>query len=322
MVTAGIDVGYDATKVVIDAGTLKKYSLPSLVGAGAPKTLSYEKENTVKIKTVSLNGSVYTIGEDAIRYRLPLLTVRARNAIESIAYRALIKYTLGDIGKDMLVVTGLPVEYYFQGDREVVARVIMETVPEIKYLKVVPQPAGTFFDYVLDVNGSIRSFANDVARLTIGIIDIGRYTTDFTVFDRMDFIANLSGSINMGVEHILRAVADELNEKYGLRGMNTEDIKKAISKGYISLPGNKVDIQPVVEKHINKTLKDIESYIRSYWGTERIERIILTGGGAYLMRDISILELKPLVVQNPVIANATGFWKLARKLATSMAPVG
>lgn len=316
MVIAGIDVGYDSTKVVIDGNEgQKRYRLPSLVGAGVPKTLPH---GGTPVKTVSLNGNLYTIGEDAIRYRLPVLTVRARNAIESVAYRALVKYVLREINDEIFVVTGLPVEYYFQGDTGVVERVMKEVVPSIKHIKVIPQPAGTFFDYMLDINGSVRGYASDFLKSIVGIIDIGRYTVDFCVFNRMDFVANLSGSINMGVEHIFRKVADELHEKYSLRGIGTEDVRDAVLKGYMIMPGSRIDIQPVLDRHVAATLRDMESYIHSYWGTERIERIILTGGGAYLMKDINILGLKPLVVQNPVMANATGFWKLARRLAGSL----
>ena len=323
MIAIGIDVGYDSTKVVTfnNNGSLNYFSYESIVGVGRPESINGELLQ--KVQTVNYNGQVYTVGFDAIKYKLPILTVKARNSIESIAYRVLIKNALDMINKnqevEFFVVTGLPVEF-FEEDKKILQTIFKNADNRIKEVRVIPQPAGTFYNLILQDNGQAKQ-DQKYANSKVGIIDIGRYTTDIAVFDHLDYVSALSKTITIGVEYLIKLIADRLDTRIR-RGIKLEEIKKALinNNGYLKRFGQEISIKGAISDAILKIQNDLTSYIRSVWGIEDdIDHIIITGGGANIFEDMlfTIFNISKKV-DNPIFSNAIGYLKVSNRYIATM----
>jgi|Deesub1362B_J571_1020462.scaffolds.fasta_scaffold00155_63 hypothetical protein len=80
MEVIGVDIGYGMTKAVRSDGRALMFR--SVVGVGAPDMLGLEAGPA---KVVSLHGGRYTVGEEAERFKLPLVSVRKRGFVDSPA---------------------------------------------------------------------------------------------------------------------------------------------------------------------------------------------------------------------------------------------
>jgi len=192
----GLDIGYGLTKIVDSNGRVDTFKF--LVGVGSPLTMNLPISEKKKIRTVHIEGNTYTIGEDVERYELPVISVRQRNSIESMAYKALILAAVRDsISGDMhsnKIVTGLPVR--FINDAEILKKTFYSIIPSCEIV-VIPQPAGIFFDLILDSQGNVEQW--EYANSRVGVVDIGTYTTDLLLFDHMEAIDTMSGTITIGI---------------------------------------------------------------------------------------------------------------------------
>jgi len=302
----GLDIGYGVTKVIDSSGRIDYFR--SIVGAGTPRSLGLEQK---KLRTVTLYGSKYTIGEDAERFGLPLINVRHRNSIEGVAYKALALSAIGDSvikETELYIVTGLPVKFVNE-DVERLKKIYQGLIPHAQ-LAVVPQPAGSFFDALLDMNGFIQN--KDLLKGRVGVIDIGTYTTDIMLFDSMDAVDGMSETVAIGINTLLKEVAEAC--KGIRRGITETEAEEAIRTGYIKKHASKIDISLTVNDLKRVVSTDIWSYINSIWGSdERIEHIILTGGGASIFSD-HFTPPGVTVSRLSFMSNVTGFFKMGKRL--------
>lgn len=308
----GIDIGYGITKVIDSTGRVDRFK--SIVGAGAPETLDLPTASKNTFRTTTIDDNIYTIGEDAERFRLPLLNVRKRNSIESIAYKALLKAALkDDVYNNLKIVTGLPVN--FINDSGKLKEVIKDIVQGAD-VTVIPQPAGTFFNLLLDPAGNIAD--KKFADMHVGIIDIGTYTTDILFLSKMDIIKELSGTLTIGIHTVMQKLSKACSDKR--RHLTLTEMEDAISTGYITKYGEKINIIDSLNSIKDLVAQDIWSYINSMWGSEeQIDLIVLSGNGAPLFQN-SIIRSNTtdtaniISVKDTFMANVYGFFKLGMRL--------
>ncbi len=299
----GLDVGYGMTKAISSDGQVKTFR--SIVGIGTPDMLGIAHRNAL---AVQINNDRYTIGEDAEKYKLPLINVRKRNSIESIAYKALILAAIGDIPEELNIVTGLPLDFY-STDKERISRVFTGLFPGSQ-ITIIPQPAGSFFDMLLNSDGNIAN--DEYAKKKIGIIDIGTYTTDLLLLEKADPIKELSSTITIGIDTLIRNIVKDC--AHIRRNLPQKDIENALKTGTLSKHGQQIDISDTVSRNRAAVARNIWSYVNSVWGAEDdIEELILTGGGATVFRD-AFVQSNITSPSAPFMSNVYGFYKLARRI--------
>ncbi len=310
----GIDIGYGVTKVMTHSGRVETFR--TIVGVGKPDTMGVNVADS-RHRVVSVNGNTYTVGEDAERFELPLINVRKRNHIESLAYKAVILSALSGLiantgAERIKVVTGLPVR--FIGDTDRLKAVYKSVLPDIEVV-VIPQPAGTFFDLLLDAGGNIRS--SGYAKAKLGIIDIGTYTTDILMLDNMEIVRALSGSIPIGIHSLAEQVISACADKR--RDLSHTEVETAMTTGYITRFGEKINITNMINHCRASVARDIFSYVNSVWGgKEQIEVIVLTGGGSAIFSPVFKEHLSAFAnvtePSNVFLSNVYGFYKLGMRL--------
>ena len=300
----GIDIGYGVTKAVRSDGQVKHFR--SVVGLGMPDTFGIAHDN---FTVVRINGATYTVGEEAEKYRLPLITVRSRNSIESIAYRALLLACLGeDVSGRHAIVTGLPLGYY-NSDKSRVVKKFRETLP-ICEIKVVPQPMGTFYDLLFDDKGDVCHA--DFMDRKIAVIDIGTYTTDLLVMDKATPVAGVSGYVEIGIDTLTKNIIKSLLPLR--RNISSGEIEKAIKTNTIKKEGQEMDISDIMAENKSAIAVNIWSWVQSRLGAEEdIDVLVLTGGGSEILSSYFV-QGNIIMPNSPFLSNAMGFCKIARRL--------
>lgn len=321
---AGVDVGYGYTKAI---SPLEKVIFPSVVGTVENIRYQSELARRREGRISELDGHSYFVGELAQTQSRLQFTLLDRSWIKSRQYRILFLTALGELrtagGSEeaqFKVVTGLPVEYY--QDKEVVAGPILGTHQikingrqrELKVvrLKVIPQPVGSLFHLILNSEGRIQG--GEMARSRVGIIDIGYYTTDFVLVDELEFIDKASGSINVGMGTVYQTLARKISEQFGFRNLSLPRVERYLREEALRIHGKRREIRPLAEPVLAETAESILSQARTIWGEgQDLDRVLITGGGAEVLKDYLSGYPQAVIAEGPVTANAEGFLKYARR---------
>ncbi len=318
----GVDIGYGFTKVA--AAGRPPLVMPSIVGSN--EELSYRSDigDRIKIVPLSLNGHSYLVGEAAKRFSRHRYRVFDSTWAESPYYLLLFVSALMRIekssGEPGAVVTGLPVSHYTQervrqvqdllGQAHNVRTSAGETSVKVEKIKVIPQPFGSFFDLILNDEGKLKD--PDKIRERVGIIDIGFQTTDLALATPQ-FIESSSGSLDAGVRSVADQLSRDVSRKYSIT-LDTTEAEEALRHKSVRIFGESVDLSDLIAERIREVAELILSYAHSLWGRgERLNRLILAGGGATICRSYFSTYPNLHVPEEPSLSNVRGYLKLARK---------
>jgi plasmid segregation protein ParM len=318
----GVDIGYGFTKVAT-AGR-PPLVMPSIVGSN--EELSYRSDigDRIKIIPLSLNDHSYLVGEAARRFSRHRYRIFDSTWAESPYYLLLFVSAVTRIDKSACepaaVVTGLPVSHYTQervrqvqdllGHAHDVRISSGEALIKVEKIKVIPQPFGSFFDLILNDEGKLKD--PDKIRDRVGIIDIGFQTTDLALATPQ-FIESSSGSLDVGVRSIADQLSRDLSRKYSIT-LDTTEAEEALRHKSVRIFGESVDLGDMIAERIREVAELILSYSHSLWGRgEKLNRLILAGGGANILRSYFSTYPNLHVPEEPSLSNVRGYLKLARK---------
>jgi plasmid segregation protein ParM len=318
----GVDIGYGFTKV---AGVDKiPRVIPSIVGSN--EELSYRSDigDRIKIAPLTLNGHSYLVGEAAKRFSRHRYRIFDSTWTESPYYLLLLVSALMRIDKSAAepaaIVTGLPVNHYTQERVRQVQDLLShsdnvrissgEALVKVEKIKVIPQPFGSFFDLILNDEGKLKD--PEKIRQRVGIIDIGFQTTDLALATPQ-FIESSSGSLDVGVRSVANQLSRDLSRKYSIT-LDTTEAEEALRQKSVKIFGESVDLSDMIAERTREVAELILSYAHSLWGRgERLNRLILAGGGANIFRSYFSTYPNLYVLEEPSLSNVRGYLKLARK---------
>ena len=218
------------------------------------------------------------------------------------------------------VVTGLPVSHYtpdrvkriqdLLGQAHNVRTLSGETSVKVEKVKVIPQPFGSYFDLILNDEGKLKD--PEKIRERVGIIDVGFQTTDLALATPQ-FIESSSGSLDVGVRSVADQLSRDLSRKYSIT-LDTTEAEESLRHRSVRIFGESVDLSDMIEERTREVAEVILSYAHSLWGRgERLNRLILAGGGANTLRSYFSTYPNLHVPEEPSLSNVRGYLKLARK---------
>jgi len=247
--------------------------------------------------------------------------MNARSWIESDGYYHLFLGSLHDIsGRDLEIVTGLPVDYYSDKDtlREVLlgrhtVQFIGEEQQEFNVRKVVviEQPMGCLIDAALDDRGQILD-AN-VAEKKVGILDVGSGTTDiFTAKNLREIRPDVTG-VRVGCQDMIKEAKTVLEREFPDRELESYEIAQLASGYSLMYKGEEVDVRSFIKEAARPFADQIVDEATGVWQTgTSLYRLIITGGGAFWIEDAMRKVFDNVTVaSDPIHANVNGYWKLA-----------
>ena len=318
----GLDVGYSAVKAVSKP---YRISFPSVVGT--PDKARFEL-NSSNRSIVLMQPDHVQVGEGAVTQSRFVRPREDRDWIEGQEWYNLFLAAVTGLTAakqvELYIVTGLPVAFY--SDRETLIERLLgdhqcqregQYVQEFRvtHCRVIPQPFGALLAATLDDSGRITNEA--LATGAVGVIDIGGKTTNLLSVNRLSEISRETASVNVGAWDVVRAVSSWLDDNYpGLEELRPHQVTDAIISRQVRYYGKSVDLTAVVEDTLEPLADQVLAEATRLWNNgATLDAILVSGGGALLLSPyISRHFRHARVVDDPVFANALGFWRFGQRL--------
>lgn len=319
----GPDIGYSAVKIVSGS---RRATFPSVVGT--PDQGRFSVDGTADSIILTEPAHVL-VGGGAVLQSRRLKRREDRRWTESAEWYHLMLAAITELttaSVDLTIVTGLPVAFY--GDKEKVeARLAgvhqvrradrnRQTLT-IQDCRVVPQPFGTLLATALDNSGRIVD--HDLADEAIGVIDVGGKTTNLLSVHKLSEIGRETSSVSVGAWGIARAVRAYLADECPDLDPRDHQLMQAIIAREIKNFGESVNLGPIVDAALEPMAEQVIAEATQLWnGAAGLDAILVTGGGALLLGDRLKEHFRHArVVEQPVWANAVGYWKFAQRISNT-----
>lgn len=305
----GLDVGFGFTKVVTEEMFFK---FPSVVGSNNKNNFKVNDRCAPQVheEAICVDGEKLLVGSSAIKHSLRIFSAREKDWIGSLAYRALLKHAFQSLnfrnGEEVTIVTGLPVNHY-QKCKDRLASAIKRTADREVEVIVLLQPLGSYFDYLLNDDATVRD--REFMQSRTGIIDIGYFTTDYITIANLEFVKTLHESYENGISTAYKCIARDLYNTYSLQ-RKIHEVEEVIKDGFVMVSGEKKGVGDIINLHLRELNREIETNSRSLWkeGTDN-DNILITGGGAATLSGRLDFYRQIRCIQNPQYANARGYLK-------------
>jgi plasmid segregation protein ParM len=321
----GIDIGYSSVKTV--AGPDRLSAFPSVVGTPDRARFAVNGADGHIIVDLPGEGS-YLVGEGAIVQSRFTDRREDRGWIASNAYQRLMLAGFTNVTAaawcELVVVTGLPVAFYsadkdalrdrFLGHHRVAREGRRAQTFLVTECRVIPQPFGALLAEALNDQGKIVN--QDLAIGAVGVIDIGGKTTNLLSVNRLAEIGRETASINVGVWDVARAVREYLVDHCSGLELRDHQVIDAIVKRHVKYFGTAVDLANVIDATLEPMADQVIAQATQLWnGAAGLEAILVAGGGALLLGPYLARSFPHVrTVDNPVFANALGYWRFAVRL--------
>ncbi|MBM6994352.1 hypothetical protein D3C76_215730 [compost metagenome] len=329
---AGIDVGNDSVKVVVD-GSQRPIIIPSIVSPGYDRHVLQEEDSPLKALDVRVyspklkrNNQRYFVGllamEDQDNSELEETDNKATSdqslvvALTALAYAALSGQTYPTAGTgieeaEYIIGTGLPVRSYVAFHQAFEERLTGEhevtflSTPELRGRTVRLQIRRT----IVSVEGAAALFhlaTNDTLQVRneelhngcIGICEIGALTTDFPVVKRMNIDNQFSTGEQFGLATYLDSIIRDIEDQFGYRfPSRTKLIGRIRNREFViqRVGEGQADIRPIVDMYFSRAAQKLVDLIRKRWKKyPDIECFYVLGGGAAALKSYLIDAAGPM----------------------------
>ncbi|MEE8390938.1 MAG: ParM/StbA family protein, partial [Anaerolineae bacterium] len=321
-----IDIGYGYTKGVGPDGL--RFSFPSVIGTAEDIRFATDLIRGGEERVVKYGNWRFFYGEQAVLQSRIQSTIFDRSRVHDDTYKMLFVAALVELAKFMpnaerlKVVTGLPVDFFSDRPQviksfEGIYRITTEDVKKIavESVFVAPQPFGSLFRELLNEQGKIAN--SDVEKGRVGIIDVGTFTTDFVVADKLRYVQRLSGSIRIGWSKVVNQVQQSLADLHMLELMPHE-VDQAVQAGEVRVRGKLVSLEALIKPAITDIQTAIIARARDLWGAAaNLDMILVSGGGGpHLYNTIYNVYPHARLLDNAFWANVEGFHRFGQRPAT------
>ncbi len=197
-----------------------------------------------------------------------------------------------DTNGPISVVSGLPVGYLkrdskklkqmIKGNHEITfhnnsSEDVTKRV-NIDRIHVIPQPIGSIFNLIFDENGKIKDRV--LATQKLGVVDIGFKTTDFSIFDHLQYIERGSSTMDSGISKCFSVISNKLRQESNIN-IELYRMFNFIESGMIKIRGKEYNISNLKKRVYNHASSAIASDLNRLWENDwDIDSIILSGGGS------------------------------------------
>lgn len=327
----GIDVGFGFTKAYNGKNSV---IFKSLIGDAAEIQFmsSMGDADTTDNLHITLGNKTYFLGSYAERQStLAEYTLDQEEMVEEFIKILALAATgiCSQSEAPVNVVTGLPIAYLkrdtkrlrqiIQGEHEIIYH--HQNRPDerrkilINKVYVIPQPIGSIFNQIFDDNGKICD--RDLSTSKIGVVDIGFKTTDFSIFDHLQYIERGSLTLDTGVSKCFSVIADKLHQESGIN-IELYKVLKFIESGVAKIRGKEYNINDLKNRVYTHTASSIASNLNRLWKNDwDIDTIIVSGGGSVPLAEFLIPSIEGNVTPIPKsidvrFNNVQGYWKFGQ----------
>jgi len=197
-----------------------------------------------------------------------------------------------DTASPLNVVSGLPVGYLkrdtkkfkkmIKGSHEITfhnrdGKDVTKTIT-IEKIHIIPQPIGSIFNLIFDDQGKIKN--KGLAKQKLGVVDIGFRTSDFSIFDHLQYIERGSSTMDTGISKCFSVIANKLRQESNIN-IELYRMFQFIESGMIKIRGKEYNISNLKKRVYTHAAAAIASDLNRLWENDwDIDTIILSGGGS------------------------------------------
>ncbi len=331
---------------------MKQTVIPSVVGVDTGKAdlgmlnlgnFSRGRRKTAQPHSITWDGTTYLVGKNAERFTRPIERMSFQRLSDGPDTRALTYAALGTLTSSgeahYNLMVGFPVEVlkdaetgkrtlrtlrqWLQGSHEFVLDGEMYQV-HIESIRAMAQPAGGFFAWGLDDNGSWVRAPQDLKAL-VGVCDIGFNTLDLFGVQGGQVLGEYTDGDTAGARRAAEVLMDIVQRQYGVRLSRHEaDDYLRQASPILSCAAGDIDVTPIVRQALSVAAAGITDFINRRWERQaRLRHKLFTGGGAMLFREFLTQEYPDAVLlPDSVTANALGLARYGRRVWKGAAVVG
>lgn len=195
----------------------------------------------------------------------------------------------------------------------------------VKEVHVNPQPVGTAYNEVLDLDGYVKEEQASLLEEQVVVVDIGGGTLLIDTLKNMN-LSNPRTQKPTGVYELYDRIVNLVTES-GIKGITSYEVERILresnpKEGYFFKP-NKNESFPItnqVNKAITKYTRDVLNTINTtIKATLRNDTMLFTGGGSNVIKqeDARAQFKFSRFVEDSEIANALGFYKFAKAMVAA-----
>ena len=294
MEIVGIDVGFGFTKAYNGKNSV---IFKSLIGDATDiqfRSLLGEDASTSSLH-ITLEDKSYFLGSYAeLQSNIREYTLDQDKLLEDFV--KILAIAAAGIATDssapMSVVSGLPVGYLKRDSKKL--KEMIRGIHEITFhhangdreskrihidkIHVIPQPIGSIFNLIFDEQGKIKD--KSLAKQKLGVVDIGFKTTDFSIFDHLQYIERGSSTMDTGISKCFSVIANKLRQESNIN-IELYRMYKFIESGMIKIRGKEYNISNLKKRVFGHAASAIASDLNRLWENDwDIDSIILSGGGS------------------------------------------
>lgn len=331
MEIVGIDVGFGFTKAYNGKNSI---IFKSLIGDATDiqfRSLLGDDQSTSNIH-ITLDDKSYFLGNYAeLQSNIRDFTLDQDKLIEDFV-KILAIAAAGlctDTAAPLNVVSGLPVGYLKRDSKRL--KEMIKGVHEITFhhsdgrdekrriqiekVHIIPQPIGSIFNLLFDNEGKIKD--KSLAMQKLGVVDVGFKTTDFSIFDHLQYIERGSCTMDTGISKCFSVIANKLRQESSIN-IELYRMYKFIDSGIIKIRGREYNISNLKKRVYNHSASAIASDLNRLWENDwDIDSIILSGGGSIELAEYLTPNIDGAVIPigrgiDPRFNNVQGYCKFGR----------
>ncbi len=339
---AGLDPGFGGFKAAyVSPDGTQVVTVPSVVGVGETDMgiLSLgalgRRRRSRQPGQVTFDKITYLVGENVARYARPVERMDFLRLSDGPELRALfydvVFRLVGEGQHRVSVMIGLPVEVMSHRDR---ARATLralrgwmatrhkcavngrEVTLDVENVKVMAQPAGTFFAWGLNSQGKwVRD--RSALRAPVAICDIGFHTLDLFTVEGGEVVGRFTGGDTVGMRRAAELIINAVRTGHGVDlSLHEADALARQRRPRLHTAGGEVELRAQVDQALDTTAAAVVTFVERQWGNGRqFAHLLFTGGGAEALK-ATLLRQYPhgVVLPNAVTANALGLARYATRI--------
>lgn len=283
----GLDIGHSAVKVAALGPDRKpvRFLFPSAACPAFAISDDAERARSM-LETVLVGDRRFFFGDTArTQGGRSVATGLSESWIETPEHAALLlgawrKLKLSGVSQaNTMLMLGLPTHLYSR-QREVLKETVSQNL-EVAEVKVLPQAMGPYQAMMLSGSGA-PLHGRDMANESWGVVEVGHFTTDFTLVAKGRWVEKASGACSgarVAAEHLVRLLADDD------LSVDLPEAEEALITGVVRNFGERLDVsfardravEIVVAEIIDTAHRLLDPFVR------KLDGVILAGGGAPLV---------------------------------------
>lgn len=347
---AGIDIGNDSVKVVMD-GVMNPISIPNVIASGYDRQVFQEENSPLEALDVMISSP--SLAQNNQRFFVGLLAMENEDnfeleesdnkaisdqslivALTSLAYTGIMgQPTYGGTDElEFIIGTGLPVRTYTRFHQQFEDRLVGEhevlflSTPQLhdRRVKVIIRRAvisieGAAGIFNLATNEYLQVKDEDMFNGVIGVCEVGALTTDLPVVKRLMIDNQFSYGEQLGLSTYLDSIIRDVEDIHGYSFPSRAKLAQRIRKGDFLIQRigeGQADIRPIVDQYFTRAAKRIVDLVKKRWKKyPDIQCFYVMGGGAAALKSYISEAAGPIklrFVEDSEKQNVFGYLKLAK----------